>query len=45
MIVGALLAVVPFHFTLTLNGLSLLGVIVMLYGAGRMVHDDVKNGL
>lgn len=45
MIVGAALAVVPFYWTMTLNGLTLIGVIVMLWGAGLMIRDDVNDGL
>ena len=44
-IAGALLAVIPFHFTLAVNGLSLLGVVIMLWGAGRIFYDDIRNGL
>lgn len=48
MITGAVLAVTPFYFTATVNGLSMLGAIVMVWGASKVMAtrseaDDVPQ--
>lgn len=39
MITGAVFAVTPFYFTATVNGLSLLGAVVMVWGASRLMSE------
>ena len=44
-IAGAVLTVAPFAFTMTVNGLSLLGLVIMLTAAGSLFRDDVRSGM
>lgn len=44
-IVGAALAVGQFYWTMTINGLTILGLLILMWGTALMVRDDINDGL
>lgn len=45
MISGFLIATVQFYWTMSINGLTIIGVLLALWGAGLLIRDDVNDGL
>jgi len=45
LIIGFALAVGQFYWTMTINGLTIIGVLLALWGAGLVVRDDINDGL